>query len=80
MGAEKALFRHIMGQGPSPKHGLIFQAPVINQAKKKQRGKRSRMLASTLSIAFRMDYFDKKLTGGDLLKEKFDKKIENIKG
>ena len=80
MGAEKALFRHIMGQGPSPKHGLIFQAPVINQSKKNERGKRSRMLASTLSIAFRMDYFDKKLTGGDLLKEKFDKKIENLKG
>ncbi|MBW6462417.1 MAG: hypothetical protein K0B07_05205 [DPANN group archaeon] len=80
MGAEKALFRHIMGQGPSPKHGLIFQAPVINQSKKNERGKRSRMLASTLSIAFRMDYFNKKLSGGDLLKEKFDKKIENLKG
>ena len=80
MGAEKALFRHIQGQGPSPKHGLIFQSPLINQAQKKVRGKRSRILASKLSIAFRMDYFDKKLTGGKKLKEDLDKKLSNIKG
>ncbi len=80
MGAEKALFRHIQGQGPSPKHGLIFQSPLINQAQKKIRGKISRTLASKLSIAFRMDYFDKKLTGGKKLKEDLDKKLSNIKG
>ncbi|MCK4808129.1 MAG: hypothetical protein KAJ20_00955 [Candidatus Aenigmarchaeota archaeon] len=80
MGAEKALFRHMQGQGPSPKHGLIFQSPLVNQAQKKIRGKISRILASKLSIAFKMDYFDKKLTGGNKLKEDLDKRLNNLKG
>ncbi|MEA2004119.1 MAG: hypothetical protein U9O53_04115 [archaeon] len=79
MGAEKALFRHMQGRGPSPKHGLIFQSPLVNQAPKNIRGKISRMLASKISIAFRMDHFDKKLTGGKKLKEDLDKRLENIK-
>jgi len=80
MGAEKALFRHMQGQGPSPKHGLIFQSPLVNQAQKKIRGKISRILASKLSIALKMDYFDKKLTGGKKLKEDLDKRLNNLKG
>ncbi len=80
LGAEKALFRHIRGNGTSPKHGIIFQSPLVNQASRKTRGKVSRMLASKLSIAFKMDYFDKKLKGGKKLKEDLDKRLQNLKG
>ncbi|MBW6452053.1 MAG: hypothetical protein K0B02_04990 [DPANN group archaeon] len=77
IGAEKALFRHIRGQGTSPKHGLIFQSPFVNQAKRDVRGKVARMLASKLSIAFKVDYFKGNFIG-DTLKEDFENKIKNI--
>ena len=39
LGAEKALFRHLVKGTPSPKHGMIFQHPVISNKPKKVRGK-----------------------------------------
>ncbi len=78
LGAEKALFRHIQGHGDSPKHGTIFQSPLINQAPKKKRGKAARSLASKLSIALKMDYFDRELTAGPRLKEELDEKLRSL--
>ena len=78
IGAEKALFRHIRGTGTSPKHGLIFQAPAVNQAKKDKRGKIARMLASKLSIALKVDYF-KGTFIGDKLKKNIEDRTSQIK-
>ncbi|MEM2850022.1 MAG: C/D box methylation guide ribonucleoprotein complex aNOP56 subunit, partial [Candidatus Bathyarchaeia archaeon] len=60
-----------------PKHGLIFQHPLIRQSPKKLRGKISRVLAAKLSIAARIDAF----TGKDVsskLKEDLNRRIEEI--
>lgn len=57
LGAEKALFNHLSSGTPPPKHGIIFQHPYIKNAKPKDRGKRSRNLASKIAILARIDYF-----------------------
>lgn len=77
IGAEKALFRHLRGVGTSPKHGLIFQSPIVNQARRDVRGKVARLLASKLSIAIKIDYFKGKFIG-DKLKKDIDEKIKTI--
>jgi len=57
LGANKALFKHLHGRAPSPKHGVIFQHPLINSAPWWQRGKIARTLASTIALASRLDYY-----------------------
>jgi len=60
IGAEKALFKHLKNkQVNPPKHGIIFQSPLINAAPFDQRGKIARALATKLSIAARADYYTK---------------------
>jgi len=57
LGAEKALFRALkMGTRP-PKHGIIFQHPLVHSSPRKLRGKVARVLASKISLAARMDAF-----------------------
>jgi nucleolar protein 56 len=55
IGAEKALFRHMSKNTPSPKHGLIFYSAKIKTSADK--GKTSRALANKLAIALREDYY-----------------------
>jgi nucleolar protein 56 len=57
MGAEKSLFKHLKGQAPSPKHGIIFRHPAIMGSAKKLRGRAARALAAKLAIAARLDQF-----------------------
>jgi nucleolar protein 56 len=64
MGAEKALFKHLHGKAPSPKHGIIYRHPAILGTPKKLRGRMARTLAAKLAIAARLDY-----NGSDLLPE-----------
>jgi nucleolar protein 56 len=64
MGAEKALFKHLHGKAPSPKHGIIYRHPAILGTPKKLRGRMARTLAAKLAIAARLDY-----SGSDLLPE-----------
>lgn len=59
LGAEKALFRFKKDGGRPPKHGVIFQHPMINGAPKTQRGKIARLLATKLSTAIKADVFTK---------------------
>ena len=56
MGAEKALFKHLKGKAPSPKHGLIYRHPAIMNAPKRLRGRLARALSGKLAIAARIDY------------------------
>jgi len=57
LGAEKALFRALKTGARPPKHGLIFQHPLIHSAPKWQRGKIARAIASKVAIAARIDFY-----------------------
>ncbi len=61
LGANNALFKHLRGKAPSPKHGLIFRHPSVNGAPKWQRGKIARALASKIAIAARYDHYSGEL-------------------
>jgi nucleolar protein 56 len=55
MGAEKSLFKHLRGNAPSPKHGIIYRHPAVIGSARRLRGKAARALAAKLSIAARLD-------------------------
>ncbi len=70
MGAGEALFRHLKDGTPPPKHGLLYNHPLVKSAPKKARGRISRMLAGKAAIAARVDFYSgEALDLGDL-KEK----------
>ncbi|MEJ2272875.1 MAG: C/D box methylation guide ribonucleoprotein complex aNOP56 subunit [Candidatus Bathyarchaeota archaeon] len=75
LGAEKALFRALKTKALPPKHGIIFQHPLIHDAKRWQRGKIARTLSGKLSIAARVDAFNGEFMG-DKLKIELEKRIE----
>jgi nucleolar protein 56 len=68
IGANNALFKHLKGKAPSPKHGVIFRHPLTNTAPRWQRGKIARVLASKISLAARYDLYSGELKE-DLLRE-----------
>ena len=57
LGAEKALFRSLKTGARPPKHGLLFQHPLIHSAPRWQRGKIARTVASKVSIVARIDLY-----------------------
>lgn len=69
LGAEASLFRHLTKGTPCPKHGFLFTHPLINQAPRWQRGKRSRALADAAAIAARVDSFKGTPLGNTLLQK-----------
>jgi nucleolar protein 56 len=75
LGAEKALFRALKTGARPPKHGLLFQHPLIHSAPKWQRGKIARAVASKVAISARIDYYrhnGKDSTVHDKLKSRID--------
>ncbi len=62
LGAETALFRHIKEGTKPPKHGILYQHPMVFQAPPWQRGAISRVLANHIALAARADA----TTGNDL--------------
>ncbi len=79
IGAEKALFMHLLGRGKSPKHGVIFLSPYIQKAPKRYRGKIARVLSLKISKAVKMDYFSKgEQFIGDQLKKEMDEFVSKI--
>lgn len=78
LGAEKALFRYLRGDGTPPKHGVIFQHEFVNQLPESKRGKMARFLANKASIAARLDYYGDKERGKDL-REECSEKFEELK-
>jgi nucleolar protein 56 len=78
LGAEKALFRSLKTKARPPKHGIIFQHPLIHDAKRWQRGKIARALSGKLTIAARVDAFSGKYIGEEL-KADLEKRIVEIK-
>lgn len=69
LGAEKALFRHIKGEGKAPKYGLLFGHPLIQSAPREKRAKVARVIAAKLSLASRTDQFSGKDNGKGMRKE-----------
>jgi len=78
LGAEKALFRFKKEGGKPPKHGVIFQHPLINKSPRTMRGKIARMLAAKIAIAAKADVFTKRDVSA-VLKEDMEKRIQEIK-
>lgn len=56
LGAEKALFRHLKTNSKPPKHGFLFQHPLVKNSGK-NKGKTARFLAGKISIAAKTDFF-----------------------
>ncbi|MFA5108822.1 MAG: NOP5/NOP56 family protein [Candidatus Micrarchaeia archaeon] len=77
IGAEKALFKHLKSGSPPPKHGLIFQHPLISTATRRARGRIARALAAKITIASKADAFTKHNIAA-LLKEKFEARAQDI--
>jgi nucleolar protein 56 len=78
LGAEKALFRYLRGNGTPPKHGIIFQHEFINQLPEDKRGKMARFLANKASIAARLDNYGDK-DKGEQLREECRGKFEELR-
>lgn len=78
LGAEKALFRSLKTGANPPKHGMLFQHPLIHAAPKWQRGKIARAIAAKVAIAARIDAY--RHAGKDLfIAEKLKKRILEIR-
>ncbi|MGM0771699.1 MAG: NOP5/NOP56 family protein [Halobacteriota archaeon] len=77
MGASRALFKHLRSRAPSPKHGLIFNHPLIKNSPWWQRGKIARALAAKISLACRTDVYSGELNPA--IKPGLEKKINSIK-
>ncbi|MFB6233337.1 MAG: NOP5/NOP56 family protein [Haloarculaceae archaeon] len=57
LGAEDALFAHLQGDAPSPKHGVIYTHEYVRHTHPDERGSAARALAGKLSIAARVDHY-----------------------
>ncbi|MCK5023568.1 MAG: hypothetical protein KAS04_05320 [Candidatus Aenigmarchaeota archaeon] len=77
LGAEKALFRHLKGQGKAPKYGVLFGHVLVQQAPKHLKGKIARLISSKLSLASKIDFFSERNEGKDMRKE-LEKKVKNM--
>ena len=77
IGAEKALFRALKTGSRPPKHGIIFQHPLIHSAPKWQRGKIARAIAAKVAIAARIDVH--KASKNSTIMEKLNERIDEIR-
>jgi len=77
LGAEDALFAHLRGSAPSPKHGVIYTHEYVRGTDPDEHGSAARALAGKLAIAARVDHYS-----GDLrpdLQRELDDRIERIR-
>jgi len=68
LGAERALFRHLRTGSRPPKHGVLFQHPLVHRAPTWQRGAIARALAGRIAMAARADAYTKRRIAPDLLR------------
>lgn len=66
LGAEKAMFRHMRGEGDAPKHGVLFMHPYVQQVPDGKRGDMARFIANKAAIAARLDHFGGDFKGDEL--------------
>ncbi|MBM4248797.1 MAG: ribosomal biogenesis protein [Euryarchaeota archaeon] len=77
LGAEKALFQFMTEGGRPPKHGVLFQHPLVHRAPPWQRGRIARALASAASLAARVDAFGKRDIS-ESIRSGLQRKLERI--
>lgn len=77
LGAEKALFRHLKGQGSAPKHGVLFQHRFVNDLPEEKRGKMARFLANKAVMAARIDQYGDE-DKSENLKEEIEQKYSEL--
>jgi len=78
LGAEKALFRHLKDHTKPPKHGVLFQHPLVHQAPYWQRGAIARAFAGKIAIAARADFYTKRRVA-EQLNADLDAAIKSLK-
>ena len=78
LGAEKALFRFKKEGGRPPKHGIIFQHPLVNRATRSERGRIARLLATKISTAVKADVFTKRDVTKEL-EEDLERRLKEIR-
>lgn len=79
LGAEKALFRYLRGNGSPPKHGVLFEHEYVNQLPEEQRGKMARFMANKAVMAARVDCYSDKDKGSKFrgeIREKYEELSE----
>lgn len=76
LGAEDALFAHLEGHAPSPKHGIIFTHESVRGTRPADRGSAARAVAGKLAIAARIDYY--RGERHEDLREDLEDRIETI--
>ncbi|WP_435194776.1 NOP5/NOP56 family protein [Natronomonas sp. EA1] len=77
LGAEDALFAHLRGRAPSPKHGIIFTHEYVRGTHPDERGSAARALAGKLAIAARVDHYSGELKPA--LERELDERMERIR-
>jgi nucleolar protein 56 len=77
LGAEDALFAHLRGQGPSPKHGVIYTHEYVRGTRPDERGSAARALAGKLSIAARIDHYSGEYNPD--VEDELERRIERIR-
>jgi nucleolar protein 56 len=77
LGAEKALFRHLKKKGKSPKYGIIYINPLIQNASRENKGKVARILSAQLMKAARIDFYSGRYE--PKLKEELDEEISRVR-
>ncbi len=78
LGAEKAFFRHLRQGTKPPKHGIVFQHPMVHKAPVWQRGKISRSFSSKIAICARIDAYSGEDRSDEIL-EDLKTRVEHIK-
>jgi nucleolar protein 56 len=78
LGAEQAFFRFKKEGGKPPKHGVIFQHPLINKSSRSCRGRVARVLAGKIALAAKADVFTKRDIADDLVKD-LDARVKEIR-
>jgi nucleolar protein 56 len=78
LGAERALFRHLREHTRPPKHGVLFQHPLVHRAPPWQRGAIARAFAGKIAIAARADAYSRRDIAASL-KAQFDRALTSIR-
>ena len=77
LGAEKALFRSLRGNGSTPKHGRLYTHRFVKDLPEGSRGKMARFLANKAVMAARLDYYGDK-DKGEQLREEAEEKFQEL--
>lgn len=69
LGAEKALFKHVVTGSPPPKHGVLFHFRGMSALKPRTRGRVARVIAGKIAIAARADLAGTVIDTGSMVKQ-----------